>query len=63
MVYLDGDFLGRGDELARLHGALAVAAGYHRLEVVRPGYAPRTLELEVPDSGEPLRVEVELEKE
>lgn len=38
VVYLDGTFLGRGDELARLHGALPVAAGEHRVEAVRPGF-------------------------
>lgn len=37
-VYLDGEFLGKASEIARLHGALAVAPGAHRLEVVRPGY-------------------------
>jgi PEGA domain len=37
-VYLDGEFLGLAGELSRLHGAVPVATGEHRLEVVRPGY-------------------------
>ncbi len=59
-VYLDGEFLARADELARLHGALPVAVGRHRLEVVRPGYASRTLDVEV-SADQPARVEVALE--
>lgn len=62
-VYLDGEFLGRGDELARLHGALPVAAGMHRIEVVRPGYVSRTVEVEVTGQGDPTRIELELEKD
>jgi hypothetical protein len=38
-VYLDGEYLGMAGELGRLHGAIPVATGTHRLEVVRPGYA------------------------
>jgi len=41
-VYLDGQFLGVGRELAALHGAIPVATGEHRLEVVRPGFAAVT---------------------
>jgi hypothetical protein len=37
-VYLDGEYLGLAGELARLHGAIAVATGSHRIEIVRPGF-------------------------
>jgi len=47
VVYLDGQFLGRADELARLHGPIPVKQGKHRVEVVRPGYASRTVVVEV----------------
>jgi len=44
-VYLDGEFLAHGAELNRLHGALPLARGLHTLQVVRPGYASRTVEI------------------
>jgi hypothetical protein len=60
-VYLDGEFLARADELASLHGALPVARGRHTVEVVRPGYTSRTMEIDV--SGEQaVRVEIALER-
>jgi hypothetical protein len=37
-VYLDGEYLGLAGELSRLHGAIPVATGQHRLEAVRPGF-------------------------
>ena len=37
-VYVDGSYLGTGLELGRLHGAIPLAAGEHRIEVVRPGF-------------------------
>jgi hypothetical protein len=60
-VYLDGEFLASADELDRLHGALPVAQGTHRIEVVRPGYASESLPVDVygPD---PVRVRVTLEQ-
>ena len=36
-VYLDGRFIGTGEELSRLRSGLIVDVGSHRLEVVRPG--------------------------
>ena len=60
-VYLDGEFLARASELRRLHGALPVADGVHTVEVVRPGYESRTIEVEVA-AGEPARVEIVLVK-
>ena len=59
-VYLDGEYLARADELARLHGALPVAAGSHRVDVVRPGHAARTVEVDVLE-GELGRVEIQLQ--
>jgi len=61
-VYLDGEFLAHGDELARLHGAIPVAEGAHLVEVVRPGYAARSVEVEVA-GGEPVRLTVDLRAE
>jgi hypothetical protein len=58
-VYLDGEFLARASELRRLHGALPVADGVHTVEVVRPGYDSRTVEVEAV-AGEPVRVEIVL---
>ena len=49
-VYLDGEYLGLGAELGRIHGALAVATGAHRLEAVRPGYVSASLAIEVGDA-------------
>ncbi len=62
-VYLDGEFLGRGDELARLHGALPVAAGEHRIEVVRPGYRSRTDRVDVSEGQPPAVIRVVLDRE
>jgi len=56
-VYLDGEYLGLGAELSRIHGALAVATGMHRLEAVRPGYVSASRAIEV---GETDVVSVEL---
>lgn len=36
-VYLDGQFIGTGEELAQLVRGLAVEAGKHQVEVVAPG--------------------------
>jgi len=61
-VYLDGEFLAHGEELSRLHGALPVAQGPHTIEVVRPGFESRSVEIDV--AGErPVDVEVRLERE
>jgi hypothetical protein len=60
-VYLDGEFLGSGAELERLHGAIPVGAGTHRVEAVRPGHRSRVVEVEVAPGGEAARVEVTLE--
>ena len=62
VIYLDGEFLARADELARLHGALPVAPGRHVLEVVRPGHAGQRVEVAV-ESDRSATVEVELQRE
>lgn len=59
-VYLDGQYLGTAGELARLRGALPVAQGVHRVDVVRPGHVAETVEVEVVE-GETARVEIALE--
>lgn len=59
-VYLDGEFLARAEELSALHGAIAVARGRHRIEVVRPGYRSESAEVEVEAT---VRIKVELRLE
>jgi hypothetical protein len=61
-VYLDGDFLARAGELTRLHGALPVAVGIHRIEVVRPGFRSEVTEVRVSED-DPAIVELTLERE
>jgi hypothetical protein len=61
-VYLDGEFLARADELARLHGAIPVARGEHVLEVIRPGYVGVSRTVQVVGE-EPTRVRIELVRE
>jgi hypothetical protein len=58
-IYLDGEFLARAEELARLHGALPVALGRHMIEVVRPGYIAESREVMV-EQGEPQKVRISL---
>ncbi len=45
LVYLDGNLLGSGAELADLHAGLMLSAGVHTLEVEREGYATVRREL------------------
>jgi hypothetical protein len=59
-VYLDEEFIGSGSELSALHGALSVAAGTHTLQVVRPGYRPFNIQVEV-KPGKRASVETTLE--
>ena len=58
-VYLDGEFLGRAGELNRLHGAIPVVRGEHRVEVVMPGRAPQSQAVEVGE-GAPAEVRIDL---
>jgi hypothetical protein len=55
-VYVDGEFYGKASQLAHLE----LAAGRHRIEVVRPGY--RTEETEVTIDREPRKLVVKLER-
>ena len=57
-VYLDGRFVGTGDELRQREPALGVDAGEHRLEVVRPGHRPAIRTFSAV-AGEPVLMEVE----
>lgn len=61
-VYLDGRFLGSGEELARLHAGMMVDPGEHVLEVARPGYETRRVEFAV-GPGEETELSVELESD
>ena len=60
VVYIDGEFLARADELARLHGAIPVAIGDHVIEVVRPGYRSVRHVVEAVGDG-PRGVRIDLE--
>ena len=59
-VYIDGTMVGTGAELGRLERGLAVAPGKHRVDVVAPGKASKSLEVEAKE-GERLQVVVELD--
>ena len=59
-VYLDGKFLGNAEELSRLHGAIPVAQGRHKVEVVMPGHAPVTRSVQVGD--EPVELTFDLSR-
>jgi hypothetical protein len=61
-VYLDGRFVGTGEELSRLASGLVIDAGEHRLEVVRPGHRPVSRRFSA-EAGEGVELEVELEEE
>ena len=53
---IDGEFYGKASQMARVE----LAAGPHRIEVVRPGY--RTEETEVQVDGDTRKVVVRLER-
>lgn len=59
-VYLDGRFVGTGEELASLRRGLLVEPGRHRIAVVRPGRESAEKEFEV-EAGEEVDLEIELE--
>lgn len=60
-VYLDGEYFARAEEIARLRGAIPLVVGEHRIEVVRPGFASRTVLVNV-DRGATASTTVELER-
>lgn len=55
-VYVDGEFYGKASQVTRLE----LAAGRHRIEVVRPGY--RTEETEIEIGSEARKVVVKLDR-
>lgn len=60
-VYLDGRFLGTGDELADLRSGLMVNPGEHQLSVVRPTFESEELTVDVA-AGEDLELAVRLRR-
>lgn len=58
-VYLDGEFLGTGEELSQLVRGLSVEPGTHRVEVVAPGYLAETREVTV-EAGTTTEVRIRL---
>ncbi len=61
-IYLDGRFLGTGDDILRARGTITVDPGDHELEVVRPGYESKTTSFSA-EAGEEVDLKVELEKQ
>jgi hypothetical protein len=59
-VYLDGRFLGTGEELSRLRGGLILDVGEHTLEVLHPDFPPDRTSFRVKE-GEEIEVRVVLE--
>ena len=59
-VYLDGRFLGTGEELGQIRAGLIVDAGPHELQVTRPGYEPKSATFEA-EAGEEVELTVALE--
>jgi hypothetical protein len=60
-VYLDGRFIGTGDEVSTATEPLVVEAGEHRLQVVHPDFETEERTVTV-RSGEERLIEVELER-
>lgn len=60
VVYLDGRFVGSGEEIGRLHGPLVVDVGRHTVEIARPGYRTQRLDVDA-KAGEEVWLEVALE--
>lgn len=61
-VYLDGRFLGTGDELSGVRSGLILDAGEHEIEVTRPGYRTESTTFTA-EAGEEVEVEVDLDEE
>jgi hypothetical protein len=60
-VYLDGQYLGSGYELAGMHGALSVGQGEHVVEVTRPGYKGESRTVLVGSDGQAV-LDLQLQK-
>ncbi len=58
-VYVDGEFVGTGEELAQMVRGLAVEPGSHRVEVLAPGFRGETQTVTV-ESGQEVEVRVKL---
>lgn len=61
-VYIDGEFMGTGATLSRLHGSLRLDGGRHTIEVARPGYRSEAREVRL-SPGDPVTVEIDLERD
>jgi hypothetical protein len=59
-VYLDGQFVGTGNDISLLQAGLPVAPGTHRLAVVRPGHKAIEKEFDVKAGGD-VELDIELE--
>lgn len=60
-VYVDGSMVGTAQELGRLERGLAVKPGRHQIEVLAPGYASKSVEVEVRE-GQRQQIVVELDE-
>ena len=58
-IYLDGRFIGTGEDIARLHAGLLVDPGEHRVAVVRPGRQSAERDFRV-EAGEEVELDIEL---
>lgn len=56
-IYVDGRFVGTGEQLGGRFGALLLEAGKHTVEIVHPSYETHTIDFEV-GSGEELSLDV-----
>jgi hypothetical protein len=61
-VYLDGRFIGTGEDVARMSSGLMIDAGPHKLSVVRPGRHAEERQFEI-KTGEPLDLSIDLKSE
>ncbi len=61
-VYVDGRFVGTGEELKGLRRGLLVDAGAHRISVVRPGHKAFDSDVVI-DEGEQELLEIRLDRE
>ncbi|MGH9867707.1 MAG: PEGA domain-containing protein [Candidatus Polarisedimenticolia bacterium] len=61
-VYIDGEFMGTGSALSRLHGSLRLDSGRHIVEVARPGYKTISREVKL-GPGERSSLEIVLDRD
>ena len=59
-VYVDGTLLGTGEQLAQLQQGIAVSPGPHRVDVVAPGHAGKTLQVDT-QAGKSVELAVALD--